>query len=161
MWTVAENKGQGINFHGGGSLVYSPISNTNGAWIAKPLYYAMLAFKYGASGGTIIPATISNTDYECSAHACTKDGALSVTILNKEVSKDITFTLPLNKDMSNVRIYRLTAPGVSSKTDVRFAESIVNADGSFDPGRVEQYTTTQKKLAIKMPAASAAVIMIN
>ena len=84
MWTVAENNGQGINFHGGSSGAYSPIVLENGAPIPKPEYYAMLAFKYGSAGGTIIPATLGNTLYNCSAYAGKSGNLTYLTLINKD-----------------------------------------------------------------------------
>ncbi|HEY2581193.1 MAG TPA: glycosyl hydrolase family 79 C-terminal domain-containing protein [Mucilaginibacter sp.] len=163
MWTVAENKGQGINFHGGDSWFhYSPIGTDNGEFTARPEYYAMLAFKYGATGQTIIPATINKTWFNLSAHACVNsNNTYSITIINKEVTKQFSVKILLNKTASTVQVARLTAPLINSATGVTFAGSSVNADGTFKTAVTEQYTPNQKSFVVTIPAASAAVITIQ
>jgi hypothetical protein len=55
MFTLAEARWLGINFHGGGGGYYSPIAQTSsGAFEPKPLYYAMLLFAY-AGRGSLVP----------------------------------------------------------------------------------------------------------
>jgi hypothetical protein len=162
MWTIAENNGQGINFHGGDGLVYSPVSNSNGVWTANPVYYGMLAFKYAAAGGTVIPVTTSGSRYSCSAHACTRgNNTYSITLINKEQAQDIYFTLQTGKTISNVSIDRLSAPSLTSKTNVTFAGSAVGMDGTFIPGNSSRYTVNKKSFVVKVPAGSAAVVNIN
>jgi hypothetical protein len=163
MWTVAENKGQGINFHGGGSWFhYSPIGTENGVFSARPEYYAMLAFKYGATGQTIVPATINKTWFNLQAHACVNsNNTYSITIINKEVTKQFSVKIVLSKTASSVKIARLSAPLINSATDITFAGSSVNPDGTFQPNITEQFTPNQKYFVVTIPAASAAVITVQ
>eukprot|EP01037_Dinobryon_pediforme_P010619 gene10619-10689_t len=82
MWVVAESNGQGVNFHGGEPrFAYTPITMENGVVSARPEYYAMLAFRDGAVGGKIIPATIYNPRaYDnCSVYACANPNGLKYT----------------------------------------------------------------------------------
>jgi hypothetical protein len=54
MFTLAEARWLGINFHGGDNH-YTPIAQTSdGAFEPKPLYYAMLLFAY-AGRGSLVP----------------------------------------------------------------------------------------------------------
>jgi hypothetical protein len=54
MFTLAEARWLGINFHGGRNH-YTPIAQTSsGSFEPKPLYYAMLVFAY-ASRGSLVP----------------------------------------------------------------------------------------------------------
>jgi hypothetical protein len=162
MWEVSDYKGQGINFHGGGhSFFYSPITTENGSFIAKPEYYAMLAFKHGAVGQTILPVTFNHPEYNLKAHACVNaDGAYSITLINKELKSSFAFTIQLSKTVSSVQVARLTAPGINS-VSTSFAGSTVNDDGSFSPNLTEQYTPNQNSFVINVPAGSAAVITIK
>src|ERR1700743_1765213 len=104
MWKVADNGGQGVNFHGGNMrFVYSPIAHPDDRFIAQPEYYAMLAFKYSAVGQTIIPAEMDNHGYNISAHAVInhKKG-YSVTLINKEISTSAIFTINFSRSIENV-----------------------------------------------------------
>ncbi|MEO6980730.1 MAG: glycosyl hydrolase family 79 C-terminal domain-containing protein [Mucilaginibacter sp.] len=165
MWSVAENKGQGVNFHGGGvRFVYTPINTANGVTTAKPLYYSMLAFKYGAVGNKIIPPRLlnQNPDDNYSVHACINpDDATLVTIINKETTKDFSFTIQLSKTASNVQVARLAAPSITANTGVTFAGSTVGSDGSFSPANPEEYRTNQKSFTVTVPAGSAVVVTVR
>ena len=165
MWTVAGNNGQGINFHGGSSrFAYTPIAIESANAVARPEYYAMLAFKYASTSGMIIPATITDPrDYNnCSAYACANaDNTYSITLINKETYKNFSFTIQLSKTASSVKIARLTAPAITAKEGVTFAGNAVNADGTFTPGNIEQYTTNSKNIVISVPAGSAAVVTVQ
>jgi hypothetical protein len=164
MWQVAENGGQGINFHDGHGLIYSPVTMANGVLTAHPEYYAMLAFKYGNTGGKIVPIDFSDNqfEYDCNAYACSNaDNTWSVTIINKETAKDVSFNLKLSKVTSTIEIMRLTAPSVTSLTGITFAGSTVDADGNFKPGTGEQYIVNKDTFDVKVPAGSAAVVIIH
>jgi hypothetical protein len=163
MWTIAANNGQGINFHGG-ELNYTPISvSPGGQCNANPVYYAMLAFKYGATGGTIVPVNISNNtnNLNYSAYACYRNGVYTMTIINKEQTKDVSVTVNAGKNVNTIDIMRLVAPAVNAPTGITFAGSAVQSDGSFSPGSTESAQVGSKTFTIKVPAASAVVVTIN
>jgi hypothetical protein len=161
MWSIAENNGQGINFHGG-ELVYSPIAvMPDGQCTAKAVYYAMLAFKYGAEGGIIIPVSVDNKDLDYNAYACSTNGGYIMTIINKEQKKDLTLTINAGKTVNSINIMRLTAPAVNSTAGITFAGAAVQSDGSFSPAVREEYQIGKSSFVIKVPAASAAVIVIK
>lgn len=161
MWAIAANNGQGINFHDGFGLYYSPIDVESGGPIVGPEYYAMLAFKYGSTGGKVIPTTISNTQY-CSAYAClTPDNSYSITLINKDEKNNYSFTLQLDKAVSSVQLATLTAPSVTSKTDITFAGATVNPDGTFQEKTIKNYTANGKTVVVNMQAGSAAVLTVK
>lgn len=161
MWTVAENNGQGVNFHGGDGLNYSPISNVNGAWTANAVYYAMLAFKYGAAGGKLIPVSSTNSRYNCNVYACIKDdNTCAVTIINKEQTRDIYYTVQLGRITPRVIVIRLAAPSVLSKDNITLAGSPVSADGTFTPAQSEFYNVNKSSIVVKVPAGSAAIVTL-
>jgi hypothetical protein len=165
MWSIAENKGQGINFHGGGvRFVYTPINATNGITTVRPAYYAMLAFKYGAVGNKILAPQIINRNSQdnYSVHSSiNRDNSTSITFINKELEKDFSFTVQLTQDASNMSISRLSAPSVTSSTDITFAGSTVNEDGTFSPVTTEVYPFNQRTFTIIIPAGSAAVVRVR
>ena len=159
MWTVAETNGQGINFHGGSGGAYSPIVIQNGVVVARPDYYAMLAFSYGSQGATLLPAVLNQTAYNCSAYACTNGAKVLITLLNKEVTTNLSFTINLGKTASTVTIARLVASSLTATSGITFAGNAVNSDGTYTPGAVEQYEVNQPGFVINVPAGSAAVIV--
>ncbi|CAN5390389.1 glycosyl hydrolase family 79 C-terminal domain-containing protein [soil metagenome] len=165
MWNIAENRGQGINFHGGGKrFAYTPIVMDNGLVSARPEYYAMLAFSYGAGGGSVIPATIVDprVSNNCSVYASVKpDQTYTVTLVNKEDSKNFAFTIQLSKTASSIQVFRLEAPSITSTTGTTFAGSTVNSDGTFDPLSTGRITVNSKNFVVNVPAGSAAVVTVH
>ncbi|WP_259070380.1 glycosyl hydrolase family 79 C-terminal domain-containing protein [Mucilaginibacter sp. X4EP1] len=161
MWAVAANNGQGINFHGG-ELVYSPITvASNGQCTTNAVYYAMLAFKYGASGGTIIPVNIVNNNSNYNVYACSTNGGYTITIINKEQTKDISLIVNAGKTVTSINVMSLTAPAVDSTTGITFAGATVQSDGSFSPAHQDESKIGKSSFGIKVPAASAVVIVIK
>jgi hypothetical protein len=161
MWNVAENNGQGINFHGGKGLIYSPIAFGNGYLIARPEYYAMLAYKYGSKNGKIIPAYMDQPAYNCSAFACINDKNTFITLINKDDKNNFSFIIKLVKNASTITIARLTAPAITSAAGTSFAGGVVSAEGVFKPPIAEKYTVNQKSFVVNIPAGSAAVITVD
>ncbi|MDB5123613.1 MAG: hypothetical protein JWP94_1742 [Mucilaginibacter sp.] len=162
MWAIAGSNGQGINFHGGNGAIYSPIAIEHGVITARPVYYAMLAFNYGSTGGAMLPVRIDQSQYNCSAHACANaDHTTSITLINKDESASFAFNIQLTKTASNIKIVRLTAPNITSKTGTTFAGRMVNADGTFKPGGGDQYAVNKKSFVINVPAGSATVVTVQ
>jgi len=163
MWEVAENKGQGVNFHGGvSSFYYSPITIENGLYAARPVYYAMLAFRYAAAGQTIVPVNSNVEGYNFSVHAAVDSkNKYFITLINKEVEKNFSFTIELNESAASAKVIRLASPGITAANGVTFAGSTVNADGSFVPNITEHYIVSHKRLTVTVPAGSAAIVMVQ
>jgi hypothetical protein len=162
MWTVAVNRGQGINFHGGEGLSYSPIAIDGGFMIAMPEYYAMLAFKYGSTGKAIIPATITENQYNCSAYVTTDGGgSLYFTLINKEENKVFSFNIQVSKTISSVNVSRLSSPSITSPTGTTFAGATVSPNGSFTAGATGPVAFTTNKFTVDVPAGSAVVVKVN
>ena len=163
MWLVAKNNGEGVNFHGGDGLFYSPISTEKSTIAPRPVYYAMLAFKYGSKGGTMIPAMLNADDkINCSAYACVNnDNTYSVTLINKDETKKVSFDVTLTKEASFVEIALLKAPYVTSDDNISFAGATVKADGTFQPGNIEKHSVKNKSFLVDVPAGSAAIVTIK
>ena len=167
MWQVAAANGQGINFHGGSlgpkNLYYSPVLNINGNFVAMPEYYAMLAFSYASDGARVLPVTISKTsNYNCTAYASAKtSGEFDITLINKDLNTDILFTINLSKPATSASIMRLSAPGISATGGVTFAGSQVNSDGTFSAINNAYLPISQGTVTVKIPAGSAAVVIVR
>lgn len=160
MWTVAAHNGQGINFHGGTDSHYAPIVLKNGKPVARPLYYAMLAFKYGSGNGQTVPVVADETKSNYGAYAAVNGQKTTVTLINKELSDKI-FSIAFNQNASNCQAAFLTAPSPTSKSKIQFANSAVKEDGTFQLGELKDYPVQNKKLKIIIPAMSAAVLFVE
>jgi len=162
MWTVAQNQGAGINFHGGNHAVYTPIEVQNGVVTARPEYYAMLAFKYGTRSSTVIAANTDHAAYQCSAYACiNSDGTRTVTLINKDEVNNFYVTVQQGRSASSIQIARLIAPGMQSTEGIMFGGSAIKSDGTFAPSSLERYMVNKKSFSVNIPAASAAVITLQ
>ena len=162
MWTVAENNGQGINFHDGQGIFYSPLTMSAGAAVVHPEYYGMLAFRYATADGTIIPVKTDVTSFSCSAYACVKtDNSYTITLINREEKNNIGFNIQLTNTASSIQVARLTAPAITSTSNVKFAGSTVNANGTFTPATAVTIPVNQKTFRVNIPAGSAAVVTIR
>ncbi|WP_240049248.1 hypothetical protein [Mucilaginibacter psychrotolerans] len=160
MWQVAESNAEGVNFHGGNGLFYSPISTENGK--VGPVYYAMLAFKYGSKNGVIIPTTLITTqEVNCKTYASANtDNSYSVTLINKG-EKDILFTLALSRNASTAKEERLSAPAITSADGISFSNSTVSANGTFTPSSTENISISNKSFTVTVKGSSAAVVTIR
>lgn len=157
-WTVAENNGSGINFHDGVGLYYSPVAIQNNMPVVSPEYYAMLAFKYGTAGGTIIPANIAQHPF-CSAYASmTASGKYHVTLVNRDEKNTYSFRISLPAAASSVSTLRLSAPSVTAAAGTTFGGATVAADGTFQIKTSENSTISGKSFTVTVPACSAAVV---
>ena len=161
MWNIAENNGTGVNFHGGTGGPYSPFVYSNGVTVPQPIYYAFLAFKYGANGATILPASLSTTKYKFSAYAAVKSGITYATLINKSQTQGLSVKLELSNDASTAQVAWLSAPSITSTSGVTFCGSAVAANGTFQLGNTSNYTIGgQKTFTLTVPPASAAVVSI-
>ena len=162
MWMVAQNGGQGVNFHGGNGGAYSPFATSGGVAYARPIYYAFLAFKYGSEGSMIVPVTVGSTKYNCSAYACVKTGTTSLTLINKNAAKGLIFKVQLTGKAAVLHIARMTAQQISSTSGVKFCNSSVNANGMFQTSGTEDVSVGGiDNFTVVVPAASAAVVLIQ
>ncbi len=158
MWIVAENNGQGVNFHGANGGAYSPFIQQNGLTVPRPEYYAMLAFKYGSTNSNIVPATMSQTACNCSSYACINGAGTYITLINKEVATDISFNITTSKKNNTVSISRLAAPAITATTNITLGGSSVNENGTYTPVTAQLYTVAANSFIINVPAGSAAIV---
>jgi hypothetical protein len=157
MWTVASNGGQGVNFHGGNGLIYSPVTIESGVITARPEYYAMLAFRHGSTDVETISTTQNTTAYNCTTYAGTKtDRTKLITIINKD-TVNLSYTIVNTNVIANIEVERLTAPSIISTTGTTFAGAAVTDQGIFTPAPTKYYVNN-KSFVINVPAGSAVVI---
>ena len=162
MWNVAEAGGVGVNFHGGAGGAYSPIVYYSNVTTPRPLYYAFLAFKYGATGGTIIPASLGSIKYNVSAYACNLNGSPAITLINKETTQNIIVNVQVSNKYATIHIARLSAPAISSTSNISFCNNTVNTSGLCTAGSTEDHSIgSSNSFSIALPAASAAVVTMQ
>jgi hypothetical protein len=165
MWRVLENKGSGVNFHGGPSrFAYSPITMLDGDVVARPEYYAMLAFNYATTGGSVVRASITDpvATNNCSTYACKgPDNDYFITLINKEEAKTFSFSIQLDNTATAIYVSRLTAPSITATRGITFQKSTVNTDGTFTPTPPTQHLINAKTFVITVPSGSAVVVRVK
>ncbi|NLU91956.1 hypothetical protein [Chitinophaga sp. Ak27] len=160
MWTVAKYNGQGINFHGGTGGAYTPIAMANGMPVARPEYYAMLAF-HQAAHGNLVPTDVNTGQLNASAYACKDASTEYVTLINKEENQDISFTITPGIKAATAQVFILTAPGITSTDGVTFAGSQPDANGKFTPSSPTIYNPANGNFIVNVPRGNAAVVVIH
>jgi hypothetical protein len=138
---------------------YSPIGDDErGAYMAKPEYYGMLAFAQG-SHGQRVAADCDAAGVNLTAYAVLSDQKrLSVTIINKDVSRDANVSIAANQHLAPANALRLTGPSLESKDGVTLGGSVVTADGKWEPRALEPLRGKGGECEIRIPAASAAIL---
>jgi Glycosyl hydrolase family 79, N-terminal domain len=162
MWQLAYSGCTGINFHGGGNGLYSPIGEKNGNFFAKPEYYSMLFFKNGASGN-ILPCKINTGNENVSVYASkSTDGTLYVTVVNKEPQTNVAVSLQTGlSTVHSVTLSSLTAPSLEATESISLEGYSLQTDGSIVTSLLHTYTVNQPSFTVNVTAASAMNIIIR
>jgi hypothetical protein len=140
---------------------YSPIfRDAAGQLIARPEYYGMLAFAVVGKGG-LVKLSASPTDANLTAYATrSAAGLLWVTVLNKDLSRQVTLDLILPPVFSRAEAYRLAAPSIESHDQVTLAGAQVSAQGAWSPGPAERIEVSEAVASLHVPAASAVLVRL-
>ena len=149
----------GVNFHGGGHGLYTPISGTRAnGFEARPLYYGMLLFAQAGSGALVACALDAPGSAPPVSAFCVKsaNGALRVLLFNKGDADRIVNIDP-GRPMRVERLLRLIAPALDSTDGVTLGGSPVGASAVWSPDG----TMPVRSEMITLHAASAALITLR
>src|SRR5579864_2322607 len=143
---------------------YSPIGDDeHGHYSASPEYYGMLAFAQSGAG-RIIGSTIDAGDRNISAHATqpTSD-RMVLTLINKEPSSDAVVVINARQSapFRSGSVARLSGPSLESKSGVTLSGAVVSPSGLWKPARIEEVTKPGRRLQLRLPAASAAIVKLE
>lgn len=114
----------GVNFHGGGIGVYTPIESSDHAAAApRPVYYGLL-FAQHFAGAAIAPCPLS-TGANITAWQAVKAGKTMLAVINKE-DQPQELALPASFLRTDpLRRWNLRGPSLSAKTGIEFAPAPV------------------------------------
>ena len=157
MFTVAENGGQGINFHGGGLSPYSPlVDDGTFVTVVGPEFYALKMFSL-LPPGNVIPATItpaSNTNF--TAYGVRQvDGAISALLNNKSGSNTVVVSVNLGPGVTGAQLTELTGVSLYSTSGYTLGGAPINPEGSWAGGVQAVPLATNGQLTVAVPPASA------
>jgi hypothetical protein len=160
MLQVAQAGYIGVNLHGGGNGLYTPIAgDTPQGFVARPVFYGMLLAQRFA-GSTFVEANLSGlSDAENVTAFAAKSGShgFKLAIFNKAAApaKINVSGLPA---VGKARAWWLKAPAIDSLDGVTFGGSHVETDGAFHPRAETQVSVRIGRASLDLPGYSAAYI---
>jgi hypothetical protein len=164
LFHLASEECRGVNLetdinHLGWVSHYSPIfRDDRGNLVARPSYYAMLAFSL-AGKGKFIQSRVENAQVNLTAYS-TMDphGVLWVTVINKDLLQSAEAEIALPPGYVGANLFRLSAPAVDSPDHVTLAGTQVSSDGTWTAGPLEEISVGKSLAELRVPAASAALL---
>jgi hypothetical protein len=161
MLQVAQAGYLGVNLHGGGNGLYTPIAgDTTEGFKARPVCYGMLLAQHFA-GSTFVQSTLSaQTDPQnVTAFAAKSARGWKLAIFNKAAA-------PVNVKVNGLPAFKdgaiqwLQAPTIDSHDGVTLGGSIVGSAGQFSPKTQASIKFTHGSGTLQLPAYTAAYIEI-
>lgn len=127
MLTLAQGGHAGVNLHGGGDGIYSPITgDADRGFIRQPLYFGM-QFAQTFRGATLLDATLTSST-NVTGYAALHNGEMLIALINKDASPvTVECKAPHLASSRLLQSYKLSAPALDSKTGVVFAETNLGA----------------------------------
>ena len=140
---------------------YSPIGDDeHGHYVARPEYYGMLAFAYGAPGD-FVESHLSAGSSNLAAYATLKrDDRLLITLINKESGVDAKVSVSGVEAFKRGSVVRLSAASLESSTEVSFGGVAVKPHGTWKAEREEKIQSSDGRWVVNLPAASAAILTL-
>jgi hypothetical protein len=154
MAQLATIGGVGVNFHGGGNGLYTPIAGSEQeGFSARPEYYGMLLARTLA-GATMLASELDAQGANLTAYAMEKQGKLTVLAFNKD-DHEVTLRVTLPSRGMRMNLVRLTGPAVDAATGVTLGGAAVTGTGAWQPTAAETASATDGALRLTLPAFSA------
>lgn len=159
---IATIGGTGVNLHGGGNGLYTPIAGSpKEGFSARPEYYGLL-FVRPLLGATMLASELQKENLNVTAYAMQKKGKITVLAFNKgNQSTILTVHLPTGKAKNSASVLRLTAPAVDATTGVIFGGTAVADNGAWKPGSSEVLHGSDGTFQVSLPAFSAASVSLD
>ena len=156
---VAALGATGVNLHGGGNGLYTPIAgSTQEGFLARPDYYGMLLAK-PLQGASLLTSELDDRGQNVTAYAVEKQDRITVMAFNKsDRSTTLALVLPAARARSHAEVIRLTAPSVEATGGVLLGGSAVGSDGKWSPSRKETLAPAGGRYLLSLPPYSAASV---
>ena len=108
----------GVNLHGGGNGVYSPIVGTVSTGFTRRPEYFGIQFAQSCAGSSVATAPLTGAGPHCTAYVLEHEGRRRIAIINKDDAV-VKVELPARV---GAKAMRLSGPSLDSKTGVGFGE---------------------------------------
>jgi hypothetical protein len=156
---LAEAGYMGLNLHGGGNGLYTPIAGTLAdGFTARPVYYGMLLAENFA-GATMTATTLSNqgATQNVTAFSALDHGRVKLAVFNK-APDPVAVKFEGATSARKGKIFWLQAPRIDSKEGVTFGGAAVGSQGEFHPNARATLAFRHGAASLTMPGYSAAYI---
>jgi hypothetical protein len=160
MLQVAQAGYIGVNLHGGGNGLYTPIAgDTPQGFVARPVFYGMLLAQRFA-GSTFVEANLSGlSDAQNVTAFAARNGAHGVKLaLFNKAAGAVKINIKGLLIAGKARAWWLKAPAIDALDGVTFGGSSIGADGAFQPRAESQVSFRNGRAAIDVPGYSATYI---
>ena len=167
MFTLAAAGGAGINWetgvnHLGFVSSYSPIfTDPQQNPSARPLYYALLAFRQ-AVGGEMLKVDYDAGNVNIRVHAFrSASGQMWGAIINKDLAATAELKIEVDSAVQSAELWPLAAPQADSTSGVTYAGSEVPLSGTWAPSRRQKFFLRGRPVTATAPPASAVLIAFS
>jgi hypothetical protein len=162
MLTVAQAGATGVNLHGGGNGLYTPIAGSSReGYTARPIYYGMLMAR-PLLGSTLLHAEMNAGERNVAAYAARNQNTLQIVVVNREHAPfACRLVAPAFALETHANIWRLEAPAVSSKTGVTLAHATVASNGLFQAKANEPLRFQNQEAVLQLAPYSAALVSVS
>jgi hypothetical protein len=167
MFILALAGGSGINWETGLNQLgfvssYSPIfEDDEGNFTARPLYYGILAFSKAAKGDLVHVSNDAGSVNFSSYATYNGQDDLRVTLINKDLSKDVIAQIRVPERLSSVEISRLSAPSADAVSGVTFAGPELVSGPDWRSLDKKPNGDVPGPLQIKVPSIAAVVLRFS
>ena len=164
IFTCALAQCSGVNFHGGGSTSYSPITDNGKGEVTsvRPLFYGMAMFAQLAQGtkGYAVPATVTlDQSMNFTAYGVVGDaGTNNVLLINKDALTTVATTVTVDISIGSMQMLALTGPCLMSTDGILLAGVHIASDGTWSPKPLANLVVTQGQLKLHVPPMSALLL---
>jgi len=160
MLQVAQAGYLGVNLHGGGNGLYTPIAGSlEEGFTARPVYYGMLLAERFA-GSTLVSASLSaqSPAQNVTGFAAWSGGDWKLALFNKAPAPVRIKITGLGNTKPQAAATYLHGRAIDEKQGVTFGDSSVGPDGSFSPKPQISFAMQHGSGGFEIPAYTAAYI---
>ncbi len=167
LFVLASHGSEGVNMETDVNQLgfishYSPIVHeSDGRCRARPEYYGMLAFAMAGKGDLVRTEVDAGGANVCAYATKEGVGGLSVVVINKDFSRDAQVRVEPRRKFAKAEVFRLSAPAIDSREDVKFAGSEVDENGRWTPGSPEVAEGKGGVAVLAVPHGTAAVVRVG
>lgn len=149
----------GVNFHGGGNGLYTPIAGSlQDGFKARPVCYGMLLGQHFA-GSTFVEATLSqqSSEQNVTAFAARRGTRQQLAVFNK-AAQPVKLAVSGLGHAKEAKVWWLKGPAIDAHDGVTFGGSELSGTGEYHPAAQDTVHLRSGRGELLLPAYTAAYI---